>query len=118
VSLVTQLQRRQFRSRPHPHCWRPRGERPYSRALRSARSPGNTTSPRCNAMSSAPCAVHGPIMDIAVSAAMIAVDDLSQASPTETLAARPIVDGGEQRPAVLVNRSCVVALADRTARET
>ena len=30
----------------------------------------NTTSSRCNAMSSAPSAVHGPIPDIAVSAAM------------------------------------------------
>src|SRR5437868_5774856 len=44
------------------------------------RSPGNTTSSRCSAMSSAPCAVHGPIPETAVSAAM----NSSSESPLNT----------------------------------
>ena len=39
-------------------------------ALRSARSPGRTTSSRWSAMMRAPCTVQGPIPEIAVSSAM------------------------------------------------
>ncbi len=45
---------------------------PGRRSARPCAAPGprNATSSRYNAMSSAPSAVHGPISDIAVSAAM------------------------------------------------
>src|SRR5437588_4375894 len=57
------------------------------------RSPGNTTSSRCSAMSSAPCAVHGPIPETAVSAAMNSssespLNTSTSSRPSDSLSAR------------------------------